>query len=62
VLWVPFAADGVRLGAGWPTPGQARHTIETLHSLGTGDAVPRVCHRRLPGGAATQDDEQPAAA
>ncbi len=62
VLWVPFAADGVLLGAGWPTPGQGRHAVEALHSLGTGDAVTRVCHRRLPGGAGTQDDEQPAAA
>jgi hypothetical protein len=62
VLWVPFAADGVLLGQSWPVPGQARHTVEALHSLDADGAVTRVCHRRLPGGAGTQDDEQPAAA
>jgi hypothetical protein len=62
VLWVPFAANGVLLSQARPTPGRARHTVEAVHSLGTGDAVTRVCHRRLPGGAATQDDELPPAA
>ncbi len=57
VIWMPFAADGRLIRDSWPTPGQARKAVEAFAGIGASDPSPRICHRRLPHGGSTRDEE-----
>jgi hypothetical protein len=60
VVWLPLSADGRLIGEGSASAGQARQAVERRTGLDApGEAAPRVCHRRLPGGGRTEDAEQP---
>ncbi len=60
VIWLPLSADSHLIGEGSASAGQARQAVERRTGLDApGEASPRVCHRRLPGGGRTEDAEQP---
>ena len=59
VIWLPFTAQGHLIGEGYASAGQARQIVAAHAGItGTGEAGPRVCHRRLPDGARTEDTER----
>jgi hypothetical protein len=59
VIWLPFTADGRLIGEGCASAEQARQAVQTHTGVAeAGAAGPRVCHRRLPGGASTEDTER----
>jgi hypothetical protein len=57
VIWMPLTADGQLIGESRPDPASARTAVEDFARVAEGGLVPRVCHRTLPQGSCTRDEE-----